>query len=54
MTMILIKWICYFTDISFKVALICVYTFIALALVGSFMYFISNAENLIRVRRMMK
>ena len=46
--MILIKWICYFTNVSFKVALIGVYTFIALALVGSFMFFISNAKNVVK------
>ena len=51
--MVLIKWICYFTDISLKVALIVVYTFIALALIGSFMFFIDKAETFVEVRRRM-
>ena len=51
--MLLIKWICYFTDVSFKVALIGVYTVIVIALIGSFMFFISCAENYLKVRSMM-
>lgn len=39
-----IKWICYFTGISLKIAYVAVNIFIGLALIGALMFFMSKVE----------
>ena len=47
----IIKWICYLTGLSFKVAFILMYSFIFLVLIWSFIFFYSNGQRTLEILR---
>ena len=46
-----IKWICYFTGVSLKMAYVGVNIFIGLALIGALMFFVSKVDEFLAIRR---
>lgn len=50
----LIKWFCYLTGLSFKVAYVLMYTILFLALIFAFMFFLNNCETTLEVLRSRK
>lgn len=49
----LIKWICYFTGVSLKIAYVLVYIIFIATFIGAFLFFINNAQYYLEVRKMM-
>ena len=47
-----IKWFCYLTGLSFKVAYVILYIALFLTLIGSFMFFINCCNDFIKVRQL--
>lgn len=47
----LIKWVCYLTGFSLKIGYVAFYVFMAVALIGSLMFFIENVSEFKNVRK---
>ena len=47
-----IKWICYVTGVSLKIAYVGVNIIIGLALIGALMFFVSKVDEFVAIRRL--
>ena len=47
-----IKWFCYFTGVSLKIAYVGINIIIGLALIGALMFFVSKVDEFIAIRRL--
>ena len=52
--MTFIKWFCYLTGISLKIGIICMYVFLGIMLIGSLMFFVGKAEEVVEAARRQK